>query len=197
MPTGYTAAIKDGITFKQYALSCARAFGALIEMRDEPNDAPIPEAFKPSDYHANAIQKAQDSLAKMQSMTDEQCREQMESERKAEIESSKTGIAKTNDLRAKYNAMLSESKAYIPPSSDHEGFKKFMVEQIEESIKFDCSTDYYQKTIDRLPKDIATWKKERLSSVMRDIAYHTKENTEEINRTNSRNLWVKQLRESL
>ena len=36
MPTGYTDKIKDGITFKEYAMGCARAFGALITMRDNP-----------------------------------------------------------------------------------------------------------------------------------------------------------------
>ena len=43
MPTGYTADIQDGkiTTLREYALSCARAFGALIMMRDDPHDAPI------------------------------------------------------------------------------------------------------------------------------------------------------------
>lgn len=40
MPTGYTDAIKDGISFNQFILSCARAFGALITMRDEPSSVP-------------------------------------------------------------------------------------------------------------------------------------------------------------
>lgn len=40
MPTGYTADIKDGITFRDFALRCARAFGATIMQRDE--DISIP-----------------------------------------------------------------------------------------------------------------------------------------------------------
>ena len=55
MPTGYTAKIADGQTFEEFILSCARAFGALVEMRDEPADAPIPEEFKPSAYHTTQI----------------------------------------------------------------------------------------------------------------------------------------------
>jgi hypothetical protein len=47
MPTGYTAPIADGMTFEQFALGCARAFGALVTMRDEPSDAPIPERLEP------------------------------------------------------------------------------------------------------------------------------------------------------
>ena len=69
MPTGYTAAIKDGISFNEYALSCARAFGALIMMRDEPADAPIPDEFKPSDYHFKKIEEAKAELARLRAMS--------------------------------------------------------------------------------------------------------------------------------
>ena len=38
MPTGYTLDLYNGkdITFEEFVLKCARAFGALIDMRDEP-----------------------------------------------------------------------------------------------------------------------------------------------------------------
>lgn len=62
MPTGYTAAIADGIDFKTYALSCARAFGALVEMRDEPANAPIPEEFKPSSYYVTSLASAREEV---------------------------------------------------------------------------------------------------------------------------------------
>jgi len=37
MPTGYTADLNDGkqVTFQEFTMKCARAFGALIEMRDD------------------------------------------------------------------------------------------------------------------------------------------------------------------
>lgn len=197
MPTGYTAAIKDGISFKEYAMSCARAFGALVMMRDEPANAPIPDEFKPTDYHIKALEKAQSELKRIQSLTDDDCQREMEKERKEKIEHAEKGISETNVLRQKYNTMLLQAKAYIPPAPDHEGFKKFMVEQIEQSIDFDCSTDYYRNEVKKFPKDIGAWRGQKIDKAMWDINYHTKENTEEIHRTNSRNLWIKQLRESL
>lgn len=53
MPTGYTAAVEDGtITeFDDFAWQCARAFGALIMMRDDPMSAPIPQKFEPTAEH--------------------------------------------------------------------------------------------------------------------------------------------------
>ncbi len=50
MPTGYTDAVKDGITFDQFVLGCARGMGALVMMRDEPSGTPIPERFEPSRF---------------------------------------------------------------------------------------------------------------------------------------------------
>lgn len=39
MPTGYTASVQEGkvTEFRDFAMECARAFGALVMMRDELN----------------------------------------------------------------------------------------------------------------------------------------------------------------
>jgi hypothetical protein len=57
MPTGYTAAVADGtITeFPDFAMQCARAFGTLVLMRDEPQDAAIPEKFEPAGRDKGAM----------------------------------------------------------------------------------------------------------------------------------------------
>ena len=69
MPTGYTAAIKDGIDFKTYAMNCARAFGACVMLRDEPGGGDrIPDAFEPSDYHLKAAEKTRGELAALDTM---------------------------------------------------------------------------------------------------------------------------------
>jgi hypothetical protein len=57
MPTGYTDGVQDGTvkTLKEYALICARAFGATITMRDAPLDIAIPEKFEQSEYYSKKI----------------------------------------------------------------------------------------------------------------------------------------------
>jgi hypothetical protein len=64
MPTGFTADICKGaeVSFEDFAMTCARAFGALYSMRDEPMDAPIPETFVASGYHADELEKAKARL---------------------------------------------------------------------------------------------------------------------------------------
>lgn len=197
MPTGYTASIADGISFKEYALSCARAFGALIMMRDEPLNAPIPKEMKPSDYHVKALKEAGGKLYELQSMSERECIDRMEGERKELITKSLEYIDKNNDLLGKYNTMLIQVKAYTPPTPDHKKFKEFMIEQIESSIKWDCGGDYYFTQLEKFPCNVGQWMKEKINKYTRDIAYHTQQNAEEIMRTNSNNLWVKQLMESL
>lgn len=194
MPTGYTAAIKDGITFEQFVMRCSRAMGAMIMMRDDPMDAPIPERFEPSDYHAKAIKRAQEDLCWLRQMPDTEAEREAENDFLEELARHEQRIAEANDLRKKYHDMREKVLAWVPPSADHENFKAFMHKQITESIDFDCDT-----SCDKRPEKLSAscWKAIRIAKAERDLAYHTEENAKEIERTESRNTWLRLLRESL
>ena len=74
MPTGYTARLCDGEqTFKDFAMLCARACGALIEMREDPMDAPIPEKIKRSSYYDEALSKAVAEYDRLKTSVDCAC----------------------------------------------------------------------------------------------------------------------------
>lgn len=196
MPTGYTAAIKDGITFKQYALSCARAFGALILMRDESHDAPIPERFEPTDYHLNALTDARADLFRLEQMSDDEAEQEASRVYQEGLTRTEKYIAEANELRVKYEAMLIQARSYRPPTLDHKSYAAFMVEQIESSIKNDCDTSYW--TDHRpVPQSGAEYRRNALAEARRQIAYHTAEHAKEVERTNTRNAWIKALRDSL
>lgn len=91
--------------------------------------------------------------------------------------------------------MLAKAKAFRAPTAYHEGYAAFLVSQLEESIKFDCSGDYYEKELQ--PVSFEQWQSQKRAGLIRDMAYHEKANREEIDRTASRNAWVKALKESL
>lgn len=196
MPTGYTACIGDGADFQKYILGCARAFGALVTMRDEPAHAPIPERFEPSDYHAKAIKKAEATLRELDGMPLDEAERAANADYAAALKQNQERIQRNDDLRAKYTAMLQQVDAWQPPTSDHEGLKKFMREQIEQSIDFDCSNEYYLKSA---PTKLTAmqWRSDQVEKARRDIAYHSKEHADEVGRAASRTDWVKALRESL
>lgn len=195
MPTGYTADIAKGISFEKFVWTCARGMGALVMMRDDPFNAPVPERFQPSAYNVEALAKARAERERIVGMTNaeadlaaagayEEARQQYEKR-----------IADKDALRVKYQAMLAKVRDWTPPSKDHEGFKDFMDEQLTQSIDFDCSTRYMEP-----PPKLMTgseWRAERLKDLDRDIKYHHDENAKEVSRTEQRNAWVVALRASV
>lgn len=196
MPTGYTADIPKGISFEQYALSCARAFGALIMMRDDPADAPIPEAFEPSDYHSLKLIDLRARLTELEGMSEEAAAILAEQEYE---EAEKYRLNRIEEIDAQeraYRAMLVQVNGWNCPTSDHQEFGKFMREQIEQTINFDCNGNEYLLT----PTERLTgmqWLEKQIAKTIKDIAYHEKGHAEEVERTNQRNAWVKALRDSL
>lgn len=196
MPTGYTAAIADDITFNDFVMNCSRAMGALILMRDEPSNAPIPERFEPTDYHAKKIEAAKAKLLELQGLSEAETIAAAQAAFDEETEARDSAMRKNDSLREKYTAMLGQVKAWETPTPDHDGFKTFMVEQITGSIDFDCSNSYY---IDRKPVLLSgdAWLAREMISANKDLEYHTAENLKEIERTEGRNKWLRELRVSL
>jgi len=195
MPSGYTCDIKNGISFEEYALRCAKAFGACITMRDDPSDTPIPDEFVLDNYHLKEKNKAIDKLKKLNQMTDIQVQQEIDKEHSEKVKYEEEKLKEDTDLFDKYTEMLSKVKAWKAPSDDHTEYKKFMIEQIERSIEWDCrkSTDL---SIPPKPSP-EEWVKEKIKGANWDIEYHTKNYNEEAERISGRNKWIKQLRESL
>jgi hypothetical protein len=191
MPTGYTHKIKDGQSFNDFVLGCARAFGACIMMRDDPQDAPIPERFEPSDYHVKELAKAKEQLIILSQLTAEDAEQKARYEYQAELARYNERVLENNNQNAMYAAMLERVKSWGAPAT-HVGFKKFMIEQIESSMRFD---DYAPDP----PKQLSgkAWASKEEAKVLRDISYHQSENAKEIERTEGRNKWIKDLRDSL
>lgn len=192
MPTGYTAPIEDGTltSFPEFAMRCARAFGALIEMRDYAMDAPIPEKFAPDSYHQRELTKARKELAALSAMTPKQ----IEAKAKADNELAARTWADWKKRaaleRSRYEAMLAKVEAWQPPTPDHVELKKFMADQIRISM-----SDY----VPELPKPITAkaWLTRERGRLKRDIAYHAEKHAEEVKRAAERSEWVAALRASL
>lgn len=194
MPSGYTAPIKDGITFSQFALNCARAFGALITMRDEPSNASIPETFAPSPYHQQELARLRHRLAELEGMTVAEIEVAHASYAHDQATAHTKRMAEMDDQRAKYDAMLKAASLWKPPTPDHEPLQRFMVDQITQSIEWDCDKTYYTAPPEITPEQ---WFNQQKITVLEGINYHVKGDAEEQARTNSRNEWLKALRGSL
>ena len=196
MPTGYTDKIKDGITFEEYAMGCARAFGALITMRDDPTAARIPDKFDPSEYHLKEQESAVAEGRRVASMSDTEADVAASAEYYDEAKRIEVAIDKDRDLMGKYEAMLQRVQDWRVPSPDHEKFKEFMVSQIEESIRFDGMGEYYANNPAVLLSGVE-WRAAKLESVAHNLHYHTEEHGKEVDRAEERTAWVNTLRGAL
>jgi hypothetical protein len=193
MPTGYTAAVADGITFEQFVWRCARAMGALVMMREEPTDAPIPERFEASDYNAKKLVEAKAEWARLNAMSVADAETCAATTHAEAVASYAKRTQERLELRNKYQAMLASVVQWDAPTPDHAGFKIFMVDQLKQSIDFDCCNRYDDAPVALSGLD---WRADEIAKAARHIEYHAKANAEEIERTEGRNEWLRALRES-
>ncbi len=193
MPTGYTADIYDGkdILFSDFALKCARAFGACIEQRDDdPNDKPKLIEKTKDNYHIKKIEKAKKWKKPTKAEFDAYVKNQTAYYNEQ--------IDKQNKLKASYQKMLDKANAWTPPTKEHEGLKKFMINQLTESMEFDCSNDYYQRELNNIKQlTYNQYVNDMRASNKRDIEYHTNALREDNERVDTRNAWISALYKSL
>lgn len=195
MPSGITSEIYSGekpVTFKDFALRCARSFGALIEMRDEPMDAKIPDEFAPSDHHEQALKRCKAELAMVTSMTESEADFEASLVFDRAMNDYRNRLSEVSALKKRYENMLAQVDAWQPPTSDHIELKRFMQNQLRESIKFDC---YEPGVPERIPG--RQYREDRLASICRSISYHAEQYEKEITRCKERTQWVKALLGSL
>lgn len=196
MPTGYTAGLYEGEqSFEDFVLGAARGMGALVTMRDDPSDAPIPDEFKPSPWHTEKIEAARKRLRELEAMPPEvaadEVRQEVERAKKARAERKKN----LDGIRDRYEQMIEQVEAWTPPTADHNSFKKFMLDQLREALSFDCGGDLYPS----IPEPLTPqgWVEKERAKAYRDIEYHSAEHEKEVERAKGRTAWVQHLRKSL
>lgn len=198
MPTGYTAKIYRGekLSFKDFALLCARQFGALAHMRDEDLDAQIAKR-EPDTFYLEALNDAKKALEKFKA--NPPTREFLAKEWAEKLDKLKEEDIKRNEeydeLRMRYLAMLRQVQAWVPPTDEHTNLKKFMIEQLESSIRFDCmiysNADKFPTMEQYIEDGLST---ERLE---KDVEYYQKEWDRQVKRCEEANKWIEDLIKSL
>lgn len=196
MPTGYTADVMNGkITdFTKFAMQCARGFGALITMRDDPWDAPVPEKFEPHDYNLKRLEEAKERLRQLQTMSPEAMEAECAAEYEKRMGDRERYKAEQRAENDRLDAMQAHVLAWEPPSANHTEMKSFMLDQIRMSRNSIDTLDKYDPIEKLSPKD---WYNKQIESAHRDIGYNAAEYAKEVERAEGRTLWVKQLRDSL
>ncbi len=204
MPTGYTAPVADGkITeFADFALTCARGFGALVLLRDSDQSLEATkryiaeEAYLAGDggYYARELESQKERVFRLRTLSDADALAEAIAEReevRADNERSERERAETED---RYQAMLAKVAAWEPPTDDHWSFKEYMEEQLADSIKFDCSP--FSMPVPEVTTG-AAWREAKIIEGERRIARLEDDLAKERERETSRKAWVEALVESL
>ena len=203
MPTGYTAGILDGktTTFPQFAKQCMRAFGASIHLRDEPSDSEFTERT-PSNYYKEQIEKAKQVLESVPTLSDDEIINSRKIQLEKEKENCLQKIEKSKVDSKNLNDILIEINNWQPPTSEHFGIKDFMVDQIKETIGFDCNAKYYVESLEKIELQLLTLvaseiRTDLIEKAKKDFEYNTKNFNEDVERCNQSNKWISDFVSSL
>lgn len=195
MPTGYTAKVEDGsITeLKDYILTCARAFGALVHMRDDSLDKQM-ERCEPSDYHIKNLKIANDELEEFYKISDEDMEIEITKKYENELKGNKDYYEEGETQNARYDSMLKKVNNWIPPTKEHEALKEFAIQQISIS-----KSDYHKSYKDKLPErlTLSEYKNMKEKQLKDNIDYHKKGYQKEVEKCKNANKWIDSLVESL
>jgi hypothetical protein len=196
VPTGYTVKLMEsGQTFKEFVMTCARAFGACIDMRDSPMDKPILEKFSASIYHAENIKKAKDLIESLNAMTEKEKLEYGEKLKLEDVKNAQEYLEKREKEENRLIDMEGKVMLWNPPTSEHAGLKEFMLQQIGVSK---TGLDYCRESLRKAKdKNVLDYYYNDINAAVNDIAYHEKEQNDEIGRVNERSKWIKDLRNSI
>lgn len=197
MPTGYTADIEKDISFEDFLLGCARAFGACAHQRDETNKVK-PRLDTVNTHYEDQLRETIIDLGALQTMTTAQ-KEATGKELQEETAASYQQYFNEKVLlKNKYIAMLEKAQAWNPPSADHIQLKQFMIDQINQSIRYDCDTDYWLKELSNVhAKKPIDFYNEKVVALTRDVGYYTEQLEKEKTRVETSNKWITVLYDSL
>jgi hypothetical protein len=191
MPTGYTAIIEEkaDLTFREFALRCARAMGACVMQRDDPADDP-PKVPEPSECDAKRKREAEAKLIELRGLSAEGARALWQADCEHITKKNAESVAEAKELERRYARMRAMVTAWAAPA-DHEGLRRFMLEQIDM-----CKSDWtpYIRKAAETPGD---WLAGEIKASEWTLEYSAKHAAEELERTADRKRWIDALYASL
>lgn len=203
MSTGYTAHIEDGeiTTGKDFLKLCTRAFGIAINVKDEPLSTPTPSSFEPSPFYKENYDRALKKLEEVNKMTFDEAKVQMKADYEKRISDYKRYAERETSMNEKYAKVRKEVEEWIPPTEEHEGLKKFALEQIDMSMTKQKYIDEYleksKEEFDDSDEAVQNYINDIVDYYQRNIERSYKSWQEELERTRSKNEWMTKFLESL
>lgn len=173
--------------FSDFALQCARAFGAFIHMRDDSGSAKLRYDTDNSSYHHEELAENLKKLAFFKTASNEELNARQNSEIEENYKRNCEYYKRYLEEDNRYRAMTEKVMTWNPPTSDHNGLKDFMIEQLR------ISMNNPKEPIRDVPKSVDKYRDFKIKWYQNEVEYHTKEIGKQNNNVVSRNEWIDQL----
>lgn len=195
MATGYTDKVQKGelTSFKEFAYLCTRAMGVAVLQREESLDVPLKEEYTAdTSFWEKSLSKAYAGLIAAIAWTPEEAQEKADAAYAEHVQHAKEANARTAEQLKNYRAMLAKVLDWTPPTSEHQGLKNFMIEQLQDSIKHDGYL------VD-VPSPITgeEYRVREIQAHQRSISLSSEQIEKEITRAQSRTEWIKAFKDSV
>lgn len=193
MPTGYTAKIYDGTdnTLRGFLLEVSRGMSYSIMQRDM-GPGPV-ERCTPSGYHMRKIQEAKERLKSLNAYTQEDIEREYNKVYLIIFDKATKNNLENKELALRYEKLIEELEAWDPDPL-MESTKKYGLEQLRQSLDYDCYGYPYAPLIKIDPRE---WYGNERDRALQDIEYHTDENQKELEQCAERNKYIDALYRSL
>jgi len=203
MASGLTAGIEDGMSFEEFAKNCMLQFGACYYLRDTPNKEINLDDIKVDSYYFDDLNKTLDEIEDIEAAIDifnnnviEYYTIELSKEIKDSIKYYEKCISDKKSLKINYENMLKEIEKFNN-IEETKNFKEFMITQITDSIRWDCTPGYEEKELENLKiklTKLETEPKEFISKYLNNTLTRVKQNLD--NTVKDINRSIKQIYEN-
>ncbi|MFA5135295.1 MAG: hypothetical protein WC505_05955 [Patescibacteria group bacterium] len=196
MPTGYTCIIDDNpnTTLRQFMLRCVRGMGVCMEMRDDPLEDLPPKVLKPdTTYSEKRLAESQERLQKLKNMSVAEVKRACIKDNCKTLEAWEKCSEESAAVRQRYLAMKQQVEAWTPPTSQHQGYKEFMLEQLVTGGML----NYEHHDHEPEAQSPDAWLADEIRQAKDDVQYYTKDIEKTLQRYRKANEWLEQFWASL
>lgn len=202
MPTGLTYEIYGGTdtSFRKYALRCATHMGAgAVATNRGDTELPIDKApvIEPDSYHKEMLKEAGAKLKHWVSLKvdPEEAKREYDLEVARRIEENAAYLKKDDGVKEKYVDMKRRVEEWNP-GKEYAPLKKLMLDQLDDSLNFDCHFEEYLPYKEPLPP-VDEWIDSHIGFCLEEIKYHSEKYAEDCKRASECTAYLKGLYESL
>jgi hypothetical protein len=191
MPTGYTYDVQAGkiTTLEDFAKSCGRAFIWQARDSSEQDLRKLVSEGRDLSHYTSSLAEAKKNLQEYLDMTDADWEALVKRENKLSLKYYEDRVKEMKVQEVRYRDMLKRVKEWNPPTDKHIEFKRFMVSQLEDSIKFDI----YEVSAPKIVVDSKEYRAERIDNIKQNIERIEKKIEKSKNNASLGVEWVEQL----